>query len=78
MRANLLTGAAGTVAGRAHSVKTFAQLLGAMNEALAEFDDAIASVVAEHPDAPIFASFPGVGPILTAVHSGAVITERSA
>jgi transposase len=38
-----------------------------MNEALAEFDDAIASVVAEHPDARIFASFPGVGPILTGV-----------
>lgn len=30
-------------------------------------DDAIASVVAEHPDAEIFASFPGVGPVLTAV-----------
>jgi transposase len=67
MRANLLSGSSGTVAGRAHSAKTFAHLLGAMNEALAEFDDAIASVVAEHPDAAIFASFPGVGPILTAV-----------
>ncbi len=67
MRANLLSGSAGTVAGKAHSAKTFAHLLGAMNEALAEFDDAIASVVAEHPDAPIFESFPGVGPILTAV-----------
>ena len=67
MRANLLSGSTGTVAGKAHSAKTFAHLLGAMNEALAEFDDAIASVVAEHPDAPIFWSFPGVGPILTAV-----------
>ncbi len=67
MRANLLSGSTGTVAGKAHSAKTFAHLLGAMNEALAEFDDAIASVVAEHPDAPIFRSFPGVGPILTAV-----------
>lgn len=67
MRANLLSGSAGTVAGKTHSAKTFAHLLGAMNEALAEFDDAIASVVAEHPDAPIFASLPGVGPILTAV-----------
>jgi transposase len=67
MRANLLSGSAGTVAGKAHSAKTFAHLLGVMNEALAEFDDAIASVVAEHPDAEIFASLPGVGPILTAV-----------
>jgi transposase len=67
MRANLLSGSEGTVAGKAHSAKTFARLLGVMNEALAEFDDAIASVAAEHPDAVIFASFPGVGPILTAV-----------
>jgi transposase len=67
MRANLLSGSAGTVAGKAYSAKTFAHLLGVMNEALAEFDDAIASVVAEHPDAEIFASLPGVGPILTAV-----------
>lgn len=67
MRANLLSGSAGTVAGKAHSARTFARLLGGMNEALAEFDDAIASVVAEHPDAGIFASLPGVGPILTAV-----------
>ncbi len=67
MRANLLSASPGTVAGKSHSAKTFAHLLGDMNKALAEFDDAIASVVAEHPDAEIFASFPGVGPVLTAV-----------
>lgn len=67
MRANLLSGSVGTVAGKAHSAKTFAHLLGVMNEAIAEFDDAIASVVAEHPDTGISASFPGVGSILSAV-----------
>jgi transposase len=77
MRASLLSGSAGTVAGKAHSAKTFAHLLGAMNEALAEFDDAIASVVAEHPDAPIFSSFPGVGPILTAVLLAEIGEDRS-
>lgn len=77
MRANLLTGSSGTVAGKAHSAKTFAHLLGAMNESLAEFDDAIASVVAEHPDAHIFASFPGVGPILTAVLLAEIGEDRS-
>jgi transposase len=76
MRANLLSGSCGTVAGKAHSAKTFAQLLGGMNEAIAEFDDAIASVVAEHPDAEIFASFPGVGPILTAVLLGEIGEDR--
>ncbi len=48
-----------------------------INEALAEFDDAIASAVAEHPDAVIFASFPGVGPILTAVLLAEIGEDRS-
>ncbi|MGD9525719.1 MAG: hypothetical protein AB7L91_16380 [Dehalococcoidia bacterium] len=30
-----------------------------LNSQLAEYDDAIAAAVAEHPDTPIFASFPG-------------------
>jgi transposase len=77
MRANLLSGSVGTVAGKAHSAKTFASLLGVMNEALAEFDDAIASAVAEHPDAEIFATFPGVGPILTAVLLAEIGEDRS-
>jgi transposase len=77
MRANLLSGSAGTVAGKSHSAKTFARLLGVMNEALAEFDDAIASVVAEHPDAKIFGAFPGVGPILTAVLVAEIGEDRS-
>jgi transposase len=77
MRANLLSGSPGTVAGKAHSAKTFAHLLGVMNEAIAEFDDAIASVVAEHPDAEIFASFPGVGPILTGVLLAEIGEDRS-
>jgi transposase len=34
---------------------------------LGEYDDAIVAAVAEHPDAHTFASFPGIGPVLTAV-----------
>jgi transposase len=67
LRANLLSASPGTVAGKSFSAQTFARLLGVLNEQLADFDDAIASAVGEHPDAPIFASFPGVGPVLTAV-----------
>lgn len=67
MRANLLTGAPGTVAGKSFSAQSFTRLLRLLNSQLAEFDDAIAAAVAEHPDAPIFASFPGVGPVTTAV-----------
>jgi transposase len=67
LRANLLSASAGTVTGKAFSAQAFTKILQLLNEQLAEFDDAIASAVAEHPDARIFASFPGVGPVLTAV-----------
>jgi transposase len=67
MRAHLLTASPGTVAGKSFSAQTFTRLLQLLNSQLAEFDDAIAAAVADHPDAPIFASFPGVGPITTAV-----------
>lgn len=67
MRANLLTGSPGTVAGKSFSAQSFTRLLQLLNSQLAEYDDAIAAAVAEHPDARIFASFPGVGPVTTAV-----------
>ena len=62
MRANLLSGAPGTVAGKSFSDQSFARLLQLLNSQIAEYDDAIAAAVAEHPDAPIFASFPGSDP----------------
>ncbi len=67
MRTNLLTSSAGTVAGKSFSAQSFARLLQLLNSQLAEYDDAIAAAVAEHPDAHIFTSFPGVGPVTTAV-----------
>jgi transposase len=67
MRANLLTGSPGTVAGKSFSAQSFTRLLQLLNSQLGEFDDAIAAAVAEHPDTHIFASFPGVGPVTTAV-----------
>jgi transposase len=76
MRAHLLSGSAGTVAGKSFSAKSFAQLLEMLNTQLAEYDDAIAAAVAEHPDAPIFTSFPGVGPVLTGVLLAEIGEER--
>ena len=67
MRANLLTASPGTVAGKSFSAQSFTRLLQLLNTQLAEFDDAVAAAVADHPDARIFASFPGVGPVTTAV-----------
>jgi transposase len=77
LRSNLLSGAPGTVAGKSMSAKSFAQILSLLNEQLAEFDDAIAAAVAEHPDSRIFASFPGVGPVLTAVMLAEIGEDRA-
>jgi hypothetical protein len=57
MRANPLSTSPGTVAGKSFSAQSFTRLLQLLNTQLADYDDAIASAVAEHPDAPIFASF---------------------
>lgn len=77
LRDNLLTGAPGTVAGKSFSARAFATLLQLLNEQLAEFDDAIAAAVGEHPDAHIFASFPGVGPVLTGVLLAEIGEDRN-
>lgn len=67
LRTHLLSASPGTVAGKSFSAQSFTKLLQLLNTQLAEYDDAIAAAVAEHPDAVIFASFPGVGPVTTAV-----------
>jgi len=77
LRANLLSGAEGTVAGKSFSAQSFTRLLTLLNEQLAEFDDAIAAAVAKHPDAAIFASFPGVGPVLTGVLLAEIGEDRT-
>ena len=77
LRSNLMSGAAGTVAGKAISARVFAEVLSLLNTQLAEFDDAIAACVAEHPDSLIFASFPGVGPVLTGVLLAEIGEDRA-
>jgi transposase len=67
MRTNLLSGSPGTVAGKSFSAQSFTRLLQLLNSQIADYDDAIATAVAEHADSRIFASFPGVGPVLTGV-----------
>jgi transposase len=77
MRANLLSASAGTIAGKSFSAQSFTRLLQLLNTQLAEFEDAISAAVAEHPDAHIFASFPGVGPITTAVLLAEIGEDRA-
>ena len=61
LKANLLTGAEGPVAGKAHSALAFAELLGLLNRQPADYDDAIEGSLDRHPDATIFRRFPGIG-----------------
>ncbi|WP_230314131.1 transposase [Nakamurella alba] len=77
MRQNLLSGSVGTVAGKSFSAQTFARLLHELNVDIAAYDDAIAAAVAEHPDAGIFASMPGVGPVLTGVLLAEIGEDRA-
>jgi hypothetical protein len=53
MRANLLSGSAGTVAGKSFSAQSFSRLLQLLNSQLAEYNDAIAATVSEHHDAKL-------------------------
>jgi hypothetical protein len=77
MRAHLLSASPGTVAGKSFSAQSFTRLLQLLNSQLADYDDAIATAVAEHPDAPIFASFPGIGPVLTGVLLAEIGEDRA-
>lgn len=77
MRHHLLTGSPGTVAGKSFSALAFTQVLQLLNTQVAEFDDAIAAAVAEHPDAMIFSSFPGIGSTLTAVLLAEIGEDRT-
>ena len=77
LEANLLSASPGTVAGKSFSAQSFTRLLQLLNTQLAEYDDAIAAAVAEHPDTAIFASFPGVGPILTAILLAEIGEDRA-
>jgi transposase len=77
MRAHLLSASPGTVAGKSFSAQSFTRLLQLLNTQLADYDDAIAAAVAEHPDAAIFASFPGVGPVLTGVLLAEIGEDRT-
>ncbi|GAA1844667.1 hypothetical protein GCM10009836_25170 [Pseudonocardia ailaonensis] len=78
LRENLLAASTGTVAGKSYSAQSFARLLQLLNIQLAGYDDAIAAAVAEHPDTPIFAGFPGLGPVLTCTLLAEIGEDRAA
>jgi transposase len=66
LRANLLAGCAGTTAGKAYTAGLFVDQLDLLNAQVRALTRRIRDRLAEHPDAAIFLSFPGMGQVTAA------------
>ena len=66
LRAHLLTGSPGTTAGKAFSTLLFVDQLELLNTQLRAITKRIGELLARHPDAAVFLSFPGMGDITAA------------
>lgn len=66
LRTHLLAATGGSVEGHRFSALAQVDQLELLNGQLKAFDVRIAEVFAGHPDAPIFASFPAAGPVISA------------
>jgi transposase len=64
---HLLGASAGTTAGRSFSARLFAEELRMHTGHLRAFDRRLDQLLQRHPDAPIFTSFPGIGPVVAAI-----------
>jgi transposase len=71
LRPHLLSASAGTIAGKTFSANAFGEQLRLLNKQLRAYDKRLAELLAQHPDTPIFTSFPGIGPI----SAGVLISE---
>jgi len=63
---HLLSASEGTTAGKSFSATLFAEELRMLTDHLRSFDSKIDRLLAQDPDASIFLSFPGIGPIVAA------------
>ena len=63
---HLLAASPGTTAGKAFTARLFAEELRMHTDHLRAFDARIVQLLDQHPDAPIFLSFTGIGPIVAA------------
>jgi transposase len=66
LRPHLLAAGAGTSAGKAFTAVRMAEELALLNAHLRDYDALLQELLAAHPDAHIFTSFPGVGPVVAA------------
>jgi transposase len=67
MRPHLLSASPGTTAGKQFTAALFTDQLRLLNHQIKACDKRIYELLDVHPDAPIFRSFPGIGPIIAAV-----------
>jgi transposase len=66
LKPHLLSAGPGTVVGKSFSAKLYAEQLRLLTSHLRTYDKRIQELLAEHPDHPTFASFPGIGPLVAA------------
>jgi len=66
LRPHLLSAAEGTEAGKAFSATMFTEELRLLNAHLRAYDKRLVELLDQHPDTPIFTSFPGIGPVVAA------------
>lgn len=77
LRAHLLSGSPGTTAGKAFSTLLFADQLELLNSQVRATTRRIRELLAGHPDAPLFLSFPGMGEITAAIMLAEMGEDRS-
>jgi transposase len=77
IKPHLLTASAGTTAGKSFAATLFAEELRMHTDHLRAFDRRISELLEVHPDAPIFLSFTGIGPVVAAALIAEMGDDRS-
>jgi transposase len=77
LRPHLLAASAGTIAGKSFSAELFVDQLRLLNTHLRTYDQRLADLLDAHPDAGIFRSFPGIGPLVAATLLSEMGEDRS-
>ena len=77
IKPHLLTASDGTTTGKSFAAQLFAEELRLHTDHLRAFDRRIGELLNQHPDAPIFLSFVGIGPIVAAALIAEMGDDRS-
>jgi transposase len=77
LQAHPATPSRGTDRARAHTALALADLLEQLGATIGRYDEAIAELVGHHPDALVFGSFPGAGPVTVATLIAEIGEDRA-